>query len=190
MSEQPGRYNRSFEGLIGAIIIIVVVVLGFVVFRGVFSDAPEQDIPEVDYREQVLGLQSNGVDTVYPTDLPEGWRATEVRFEPGDSPRLELNFFTDGNDFVGLRLVDEEVEDLLEEAGLDRPVEEEPLVGVGDVAEQWDGWSDEDGDHAYSAEVGGATVLLYGSVSADVLADVVGRLSTEPLPTPGPSPSP
>ena len=32
--EKPGRYNRSTGGLIGSMIVLVVVVLGIVVFRG------------------------------------------------------------------------------------------------------------------------------------------------------------
>ena len=192
VSEQGGRYQRSFEGLIGAIIIIVVVVLAFVVFRGVFSDPPVQDLPEVDYREEVLGLQSNGIDVVYPADLPEGWQATEVRYQPGERPRFELNLFTDDDDFVGIRQVEEDVDDLLEESGMEDADEADPLTGTaaGDVAGRWDAWSDTDGDHAYTTEVAGETVLVYGSVGADELADLVARLTTEALPTPAPSPTP
>ncbi|MDO9456939.1 DUF4245 family protein [Nocardioides sp.] len=192
-SGQAGRYNRSFEGLIGAMIVIVLVVVGFVVYRSIFSDPPVQPIPDVDYRAQVLDLQVNGLDdVVYPADLPDGWRSTEVRFKPGQDQRLEINFFTDDKDFVGLRQVDEDVEDLLEESGVEDAAEEDPLTGdaAGSVADRWDGWSDEDGDHAYSAEVGSQTVLVYGSVSAGDLADLVGRLTTDALPSPSASSSP
>lgn len=192
MSEQGGRYNRSFEGLIGAMIIIVLMVLAFVVYRGIFRDPPETELATVDYRDEVLGLQANGVGVVYPESLPDGWRSTEVRYVPSEQPRFELNFFTDDDNFVGLRQVEEDVDDLLEEAGIDEPREEDPLTGAaaGDVVSQWDAWSDDDEDHAYSAEVDGRTVLVYGSVSAEDLADLVGRLSTDPLPTPAPSPTP
>ncbi|MCW2814093.1 MAG: hypothetical protein JWN84_1548 [Nocardioides sp.] len=192
VSEQPGRYNRSFEGLIGAMIIIVLMVLAFVVYRGIFRDPPETELGTVDYRDEVLGLQSNDVDVVYPDSLPEGWRATEVRYVPSEQPRFELNFFTDDDNFVGLRQVEEDVEDLLEAAGIEEPREEDPLTGdaAGDVVTQWDAWSDPDGDHAYSAEVGGRSVLVYGSVSAADLADLVGRLTDDALPTPAPSPTP
>ena len=192
MSEQGGRYNRSFEGLIGAMIIIVLMVLAFVVYRGIFRDPPETELATVDYRDEVLGLQANGVGVVYPESLPDGWRSTEVRDVPSEQPRFELNFFTDDDNFVGLRQVEEDVDDLLEEAGIDEPREEDPLTGdaAGDVVSQWDAWSDDDEDHAYSAEVDGRTVLVYGSVSAEDLADLVGRLSTDPLPTPAPSPTP
>lgn len=183
MSEQGGRYNRSFEGLIGAMIILVVAVLGFVVFRSLFSDPPVQPVPQVDYEALVSGLQDIGVEPVYPVDLPDGWRATEVRFDPGKQPRVEINLYTDDKNFVGLRQVDDDVDDLLSEVGVDNPSKGDPLTGAaaGDVAGTWDAWTDEDGDHAYSATVGEDTVIVYGSVPADELADVVSRLTTDPV---------
>jgi hypothetical protein len=192
VSEQGGRYTRSFEGLIGAIIIIVVAVLGFVVFRSLFSDPPEQDVPEVDYLMLVRGLQDNGVDVVYPADLPAGWRASKVSYTPGDRPRLEINLYTDDDEFVGIRQVDDGVDDLLEEAGVDDADVGTPLTGTstGTFADTWDAWSDPDGDHAYTAELGEDTVLVYGAVSAERLADVVSRLTTDLLPGATPSQAP
>lgn len=191
MSEQGGRYNRSFEGLIGAMIAIVLLVLAFVVYRGLFSDPPVQELESVDYSEQVLGLQTNGIEVVYPASLPEGWRATELRYDPNtEQPRFELNLFTDDDEFIGLRQVDEEVDDLLVESGVDDADESDPLTGAaaGSVAEQWDGWSDEDGDHAFtttvSTEVGEQTVLVYGSVPTEELVELVALLTTDPLATP------
>jgi hypothetical protein len=192
VSEQGGRYTRSFEGLIGAIIIIVVAVLGFVVFRGLFSDPPEQDVPEVDLPMLVRGLQDIDVDVVYPADLPVGWSASKVSYTPGERPRLEINLYTDDDEFVGIRQVDDDVDDLLEEAGIEDADEGTPLTGAdaGSVADRWDEWTDPDGDHAYTADVDGDTVLVYGAVSARDLAGVVGRLTTDPVPTATPSPSP
>ncbi|MFB9313630.1 DUF4245 family protein [Nocardioides plantarum] len=192
MSEQGGRYNRSFEGLIGAIIVIVVAVLGFVVFRGLFSDPPEQEVPEVDYVMLVRGLQDIGVDVVYPADLPEGWQASKVQYDPGERPRVEINLYTDDDEFVGIRQVDDDVDDLLAEAGIEDADEGTPLTGpaAGSVADRWDSWADPDGDHAYTTTVAGDTVLVYGGVSADELADVVGRLTTDSLTTPSSSPDP
>ncbi|WP_170286074.1 DUF4245 family protein [Nocardioides rubriscoriae] len=186
MSEQGGRYNRSFEGLIGAIIILVVVILGFVLFRSVFSDPPEQPVPDIDYLTQVRGLQDIDADVVYPTDLPAGWQATEVSYDPGERPRFGLNLFTDAKRFVGIRLADADVDDLLTESGVDDATQGDTLTGdaAGAVGGSWQGWDDPDGDHAYSAELGGRTVIVYGSVSAETLADLVGRLTTAPVPAP------
>src|SRR3954468_4352357 len=37
---RPGRYQRSFGGLIGSMIVLVLVVLGIVAFRGAFRNTP------------------------------------------------------------------------------------------------------------------------------------------------------
>lgn len=187
-SGQGGRYNRSFEGLIGAMIVMVLVVVGFVLYRGLFSDPPELSVDAVDYRAEVADLQANGLDVVYPATLPDGWKATRVPFEPGEKPRFGINFFTDDDDFVGLRQVEEDVDDLLEESGVEDADEADPLTGVGGVASTWEGWSDpNDGDHAFTAEVGGRTVLVYGDVPADELAELVGLLTEAPVPATTPS---
>lgn len=194
MSEQGGRYNRSFEGLIGAMIVIVLVVVGFVAYRGLFSDPPEQGVPEVDYVTLVRGLQDIDVEVVYPADLPGGWLVSKVAYEPGERPRVELNLYTDDEQFVGIRQVDDDVDDLLEEAGVEDADEGTPLTGAaaGSVADRWDAWTDPDGDRAYSTELDGDTVLVYGAASYAELADLVARLTTEPLDTPStatPSPA-
>jgi hypothetical protein len=162
-------------------IVIVLAVGGFVVFAGTFRDPPERQVADEDYLATVSDLQEAGASVVYPADLPEGWQATEVRFDPGERPAFELNLFTDDDEFVGLRQVDDDVDDLLDKAGVDDVSEGDPLTGVDGVAATWDAWTDPDGDRAYSALVGDETVLVYGRVSAERLADVVGRLTTDPV---------
>ncbi|MEO9325697.1 DUF4245 family protein [Nocardioides sp. C4-1] len=190
MSEQGGRYQRSFEGLIGAIIVTVLGVVAFVVFRGFFSDPPEQDVPDVDLAAEVLNLQQNGADLVYPATLPEGWKATRVEPTPAtrdQGPRYDINLFTRDDEFVGIRQADQDAAAMLADAGVDDVRTADPLTGVGDLAPTWDGWSDPDGDHAFTASLGEETVLVYGAVDPDELADVVARLTTAPLPTASPS---
>lgn len=192
MSEQGGRYQRSFEGLIGAIIVTVLGVVAFVVFRSVFSNAPDQDVPEIDLAQEVFDLQESGAELVYPASLPEGWKATRVDPTPASRdqrPRYDINLFTGSDEFVGIRQADEDAAVLLADAGVDDARTADPLTDVGDLASTWDGWSDPDGDHAYTAEVGEDTVLVYGAVSADELADVVARLTADPVSRPTSTPS-
>ncbi len=96
MSEQGGggRYNRSASGLIGSMIVIVLVVIGFVIFRDVFSKDVDQGAPDaVDYLETVEQYQAGGLTVVYPETLPDGWIATRAEAEPverpGDQPAVE-----------------------------------------------------------------------------------------------------
>ena len=50
-----------------------------------------------------------------------------------------------------------------------------------EVASRWRTFSDPGGDHAYAAEVGGQTVLVYGSAPQDELETLVESLTTAPL---------
>lgn len=182
-SERPGRYQRSFNGLVGAMIITVVAVVGFVAFRALFSDPPEAEQPEVDYLEIVGLAQEADLRPVYPADLPDGWIATRAEVVPGDPPDFDLALLTDDDEFVGVVWSGRPLEILLEERIDDEDVEEaEGLQVTGSVATDWEGYSDPGGDLAYAAEVGERTVLVYGTASAEDLAGIVESLTTDPLP--------
>ncbi len=191
--DQPGRYNRTANGLIGSMIVMVLAVVAFVLFRSVFSDDLDQGRPDpIDYLPSLQQLQANGYDAVYPPTLPEGWIVTSLDVDPGDRPAYGLNFFTGDDKFVGLRQADEDVEDLLAEFVDEDVTEQQALTGVA-LGGTWEGWSDDGGDHAYSTTFGDDTVLVFGDVPADDLADLVALLTADALPAPGaasPSPAP
>ncbi len=183
VSEQPGRYQRSFSGLIAAIVITLVAVGGFVVVRTFVRDDASNEPQTVDYLEMVGLAQEAGAEVVYPQDLPEGWRATSVVFVPGDRPAFGVGMLTDGGRFVGVRQEEDDLDDLLstyvdEDAGeiADRGTESIDSA----VAPAWQTFEDEGGDLAYAAEVAEARVLVYGSAGADDLRAVVEQLTTEP----------
>jgi len=165
-------------------IVIVVVVLGVVIVRGFVSKDLDQGRPKaVEYLESVEGLQANGFDVVYPPTLPDGWIVSNVDFTPGERATYGLNFYTADDKFVGLRQEDASVDDLLEEFVDATTVSEDPLIGVGSVAPEWEGWSDEGGDRAFTTESGENTVVVFGDVSAAELTELVALLTTVPVPT-------
>ncbi len=136
------------------------------------------------------GLQANGLDLVYPPTLPEGWIVTDIRPTFGDRPTVGINLYTAEDTFVGIRQQDASVDDLLSTYVDDNPADEAPLDGVGELSATWQGWSDGGGDHAYSTEVGGDTVLVFGDVPAAELAELVALLTTDPVPGTTTSPTP
>lgn len=185
MSEQGGggRYTRGFNGMVGAMIFIVGLVLLLVLFRTLISDPPDQSRPPaVDYLDSVQGLQQSGfADVVYPETLPEGWVVTEVAADLGEDQLFRFNLYTDDEDFVGIRQQEAEgvdLDDMLGEYVDEDTRSEDPLTGVGTLSSSWDGWSDSGGDRAFSTTVGGSTVLVFGDVGADVLAELVEGLGT------------
>ncbi len=98
VSEQggAGRYNRSFGGLIGAMVVIVLIVVGVVGLREVVFGGEAQEVTPtaVEYLDSVRSLQQNGFDPVYPASLPEGWIVTEVGADLGEEPAYRFNLFT------------------------------------------------------------------------------------------------
>ncbi|CAB4700541.1 unannotated protein [freshwater metagenome] len=174
----PGRYQRSTNGLIGAMLVLLLVVGAFVLFRGTFREEPDYVPPDVDYLSVVTEAGRAGLELVHPSALPEGWSATEVTLDPGDRPVWDLAMLTDEGTFVGLHEEDEDVDDLLAVYVDEAPGEGDPLQVEGSVATTWQSFSDEGGDHAYAAEVGDRTVLVYGSADVADLQLLLSLLTT------------
>ncbi len=186
MSEQerPGRYPRTTSGLLGAMLITVVGVVGFIAFLSLFRDEPELKADRVDYLEIVGLAQDAQLRPVYPAELPSGWTATKAEVNPDDRPDFDLGLLTDDEDFVGVVWTDEDLDDLLAER-VDRDDVEttERFTVEGSVAQEWQGYADSSGDLAYAAAVdGGRTVLVYGSAPEADMATIVGSLTTALLP--------
>jgi hypothetical protein len=181
-AQRPGRYQRSFNGLVGAMLITVAAVLAFVIFRALVSDEPEVEPEEVDYLEIVAAAQDADIRLVYPAELPDGWIARRAEVLPDEGPAFDLALLTDDDEFVGLVWTEEPLHTLLAER-VDEEVEDaDPLRVSGSVAEEWEGYADSGGDLAYAAELRDRTVLVYGSASADDLREIVESLTTSPLP--------
>lgn len=178
---KPGRYNRSTGGLIGSMIVLVLVVLGIVIFRGAFRDTPDYEPEPVDYLELVSGLQQAGLSPAYPASLPDGWYVKDLRYEPGEQPTLDIAMVTDDEKFAGIHESAQEVDDLIAELVGTEAVEGDEVQIEGSVAPTWQTFSDPDGDHAFAAEVGGQTVLVYGDAGEDELRDLTASLTTEPI---------
>lgn len=178
---RAGRYQRSIAGGVGSMIVLVLVVLGFVAFRGTFRDNGGVDVEPVDYLAVVGPAQESGVQVVYPPSLPEGWTATSVDFVPGGRPGFGVGMLTDDEKFVGLRQQDEDLASMLETYVDGDALEGDTVTVDGSVAPEWQEWSDAGGDHAYSATVGDTEVLVYGSAPTEDLLTIVRSLTDAPL---------
>ena len=179
--EQPGRYQRSIGGGVGSLIVLVVVVLAFVGFRGIFRDNPEVEPEAVDYLAVVAPAQQAGMAVVYPRSLPSGWKATSVDYTPGERPAWGVGMLTDHEKFVGVRQQDADLSLLLETYVDKDAVEGDTVTVDGAVVPEWQEWSDAGGDHAYAASVGDYEVLVFGSASVDDLLTVVRSLTDAPV---------
>ena len=188
--ERPARYSRTANGLLAALVVTVLAVAAFVVFRNSFRDQPEFDNGPIDYVEPVKAAQENGIDLVYPRALPTGWSVTSIDFVPGARPAWGIGMLTDDGRFVGLRQEDADVDELLEayvdenaEPGDESSLESDLRTGP------WQTWADAGGDLAYSTmlENGdrstlGETILVFGSASRDDQEELISVLTLDDLP--------
>ena len=180
---RPGRYNRSFGGLIGSMIVLVIAVFAFVIFRGAFRETPEYQPDEIDYPALITSVQDLGFEPVYAPTLPAGWTVKAASFDSGAEPALDVVFTTDDERTAGIHQEDASERDLLDTyVGEGATENDETLTtAVG----TWTGWRDTDSDHAWTTEVGDDTVLVFSSGDADALRSFLESLTTEPLTTRG-----
>ena len=177
MSEQPSRYTRSFGGMTGALIVTVLFVIAYVVWRGLFrTDVDDTPVP-VQWQESVELADQAGLEVVRPRELPAGWTATSVDLFAGDDPRWGLGVLTDDGDFIGIRQQDASVDELVR-LYVDEKAEAGDDAGVAsDVTDTWQTWSDDGGDHGYSTELDDDALLVYGSAPVADIEAYLGLLT-------------
>ncbi len=182
VSERPGRYPRSASGLIGALLVLLLVVGGFVLIRALGRDELEVRPEPVDYLPVVEALQQAGHSVAYPPRLPAGWEATSVDSAPGTDAVFGLGMLTADERFAGIRQEATALESLVEVyVDQDATAGDTVRAGTGELAGEWQTFTDQDGDTAFGREGRDATVLVYGSASrADLLAMLDG-LTLEPV---------
>lgn len=189
---RPGKYQRSFGGMVGALLLTVVGVVVLLWLLGLFRSDLEVGPERVDHLRIAAEAQDAGLDPVYPASLPEGWTATAFDVQAGPEPVFEIRLLTDEERFVGIHEEETSVSDLLERYVVEDAEVIDAYGSPGSVAARWSGYADGEGDTAYAAEVGGRTVLVWGSASPEELQDLIDRLTDAPAEqrsSPAPSPS-
>jgi hypothetical protein len=179
------RYPRTFGGLIGSMIVLVVAVVGYWVIQNVTHDQPEGGPVAVDYLDTVKTVQGAGIQIAYPRSLPEGWIAQESTFTPGDRPVWMLPMLTDAGKYVGIHQADAPLADMLE-TDMPKGARQGEDVRIesglpGDQAATWSSWSDGTRDHGFATTVGDDTLLVYGSAPVEDLKKLIGLLTTDPV---------
>jgi hypothetical protein len=174
---RPGKYQRSFGGLVAALVITVVAIGALLGFLGLFRPDVDNRPQAIDYLGEVKAAQDAKLGPVYPTSLPEGWIATGYDFEPG----LQLRMLTEDGEFVGIVQEKAPVAELVRDNVDEDATATDIYTAHGSVADAWQGYEDDGGDSAFASEVAGQTVLVYGSAPAAELEDIIDRLTAEPV---------
>ncbi|WP_154402845.1 DUF4245 family protein [Nocardioides speluncae] len=186
MSESggSGRYQRSTAGLVGAMVVTLVAIGAYLVFRAVTRAELEVEREPVDYLASVPYAQEQGFAVAYPPSLPKGWRATTADLDTGPAPEWALGILTDRDRFVGLRQNERAAADLVEEYVDEDAAEGDPVSLDSQVAPRWRSFTDDGGDYALVAELTGKsegqTLIVFGSAGEEQVRDLAASLTTAP----------
>ena len=186
VSEQAGRYQRSFPAMVGALIVVIGVIVAFVAFRAVNRDDLEIKPESVDYLATVRALQQGGGGpVVYPPTLPEGWIATAAAYNADGVWGISL---LSGEDhFVGIRqaAVDPGTDaastlDDLVTTYVDADAQEgDPVSLDSTLAPEWRSFTDDGGDYGLAAETDAGVVLVVGTAPQQRIRDLTASLTTD-----------
>ena len=174
MSEQPGRYQRSFPGMIGAMLVLLLVVGAFVLFRDINRADPVSPVKAVEYADAAEYAKDTATfEVLAPRQLPEGWIATSVTFTDGEEQAWHLGTLTEDRRYVGLEQADRPVSDMVEEF-----VDEEATQGedVTVDGETWETWTDAGDDLALVRESDDVTTVVVGPVPQETLEELIATL--------------
>ena len=139
--------------------VLVALVLGFVGLRALISSPPKGE-QTVDYARVVPDVRRAArLAIVAPPSLPDGWRATSVRFTDDPPQHWHLGVLTDQNRYVGLEQGQQSVPAMVS-AYVDGAASRGAPARVG--ARTWATYTDDGGDLALVHRVGGTTTLVVG----------------------------
>lgn len=186
-SGQPGRYQRSSSGLLGAMVVLVVGVLFFVLLRGCTREVPDGGAETVAYRPVATQARKAGLLAPTPSPLPSRWRATSVRFTPPDASSSDatgswhLGLLSAQERYVAVEETSDDVDSLLPDTVSDAV--RGPVVRI--EGRTWRSWTGSRSSYALSTAVTGGRQVLVGSPAGrSLVRGVVDRLD---LPAPSSS---
>lgn len=166
-SGKPGRYQRSFSGMVGAMIVVVLVILAFVAFRGLVRDNRPTPIEPLPYSEILAGAADRELAVAHLPELPAGWIATSFELR---SDLWSLGILTEDERFVGIHQEAARIDQLMTTYVDEGAVEGDPVRLDSPLADEWRSFTDTGGDYALAAEVDDlGWVMVYGSAGADVI---------------------
>ena len=173
------RSARSFAGMVGALVVVVVIGVVWVKIGG--SDEKGSPVRSVDWSAWVkAGRAEQQLMVFAPTTLPTGWRASSATYAGGSDAHWHLGLLTDSGKYVGVEESRADARDLVEQYVDQDAVRGKDVVVAGQT---WQTWTDSGGDYALvrSVEVGGRpyeSVLVGGSAPPASVRSFTATLSS------------
>ena len=160
MSQPASRSHSSVGGLVGAMLVLVVLVVGYTVLRSVTSNDPEPSVQSVDFATQVpAARKAAAFDLVAPARLPTGWRATSVGYTDSPASHWHIGVLTDKDRYVGLEQGNQDVRSAVEQY-VDPDATRGGTAQVGGLS--WRRYTDTKNDTALVRRAGRTTTLVVG----------------------------
>lgn len=165
------RGNPSMGDIARSIAVLGAIIVALFALGRLFMLTPDEPTPTVDYRSAVESSRTVAdYDVFAPRSLPEGWRATSVRFEQGE---WHLGVVTDDDDYVGVEQV---------AAGPARAVQRfaNGSRRFGDTVVGRETWSLHTGprdDLTYVRRDAGSTIVVTGTAPRQVMENYISSLS-------------
>src|SRR3954451_7549620 len=187
-SARGGRYQRSTNGLVGAMVVTVLAVVAFWALNALHSHHEATPVRSVDYTAMMRAVRADHKLLVMaPQRLPAGWKATSATYQTGTTPSWDLGTLTDTGKFVGVYEALGGARDLVEQHVDENAVQGKDVTIGGRTYQTW---TDAGGDYALSRSVhpGGNEVESYvvvGSASESTIRDFAGRLEGGTVRPPG-----
>lgn len=184
MSERAPGNQRTFAGMIGAMLVTVAVGGGWYLLGRPSED--QQPITSQPWAHWVKSGRSDGkLAVLAPESMPKGWVVRAAGYDSGTDPRWRLALLDENGRFVGVEESPRSTEDLVEEY-VDENATRGKDVQVGGIT--WQSYTDAGGDYAIvrtlQAPGGGQErVLVYGSAADAEIRTFAGTLSATSTPT-------
>jgi len=173
--------------MLGALLVLLLGIGAFVVLRDVSRADPADPVRPVDYVQPArFAPQAARFKVLTPRELPEGWTATSVRFDPtADEQSWHVGVLTKDRRYIGLEQSERPASAMVADF-VDEDAEEGGEVEV--AGETWRTWTDpgrdpqadsstaQEGDLALVRQNEEVTTLVVGTVSQDVLSGFVESL--------------
>jgi len=186
-SARPARpqYQRSVSGLVIAMVVALVVAIGwYYLARGDQDAHPVDTISTSEWGNWVKAGRADGkLVTLAPGALPKGWRATSASYDSGVSPHWHLGMLTSSDNFVGLEESLDTTDALVREYVDDNATKGKDVT-IGGAT--WQTYTDAGGDYAVVRTItapggGQERVMVVGSAKKSEIRDFAGSLSAPTL---------
>jgi hypothetical protein len=160
--------------VVRSLVIVLAIIGAIALYQAVLTEDPAPPNPSVEYAPAAEAARDDAnYPVLAPPQLPDGWRATSVRYAPGEEWSWHLGVLTPDEEYVGLEQAPVDVETLVDEAAEGT----EPVSAVQIDGTDWQLRRDESrGETTLVHRSDGVTTLVTGSATQATLEDYIRSL--------------